>query len=281
MTIAYLFPGQGSQKKGMGQDVFDQFPELVEKASTILGYSVVEFCLEDPKNVLAQTQYMQPTLFIVNVLSYLKKVKETGVIPDFVAGHSLGEYSALFASGVIDFETGIKLVQRRGMLMSEVTGGSMIAVKGFGEEQLRAILKKHHLGEIDIANLNAPTQVVLSGPREILTKLNEVFKKEGVKIYMSLAVSGAFHSRYMQPVADKYSSFLNQYQFNEPKIPIISNVEARPYQQDKIKQLLIQQITRPVRWNETIRYLMGKNVDSFAEIGPGKVLTKLALWSFL
>jgi trans-AT polyketide synthase, acyltransferase and oxidoreductase domains len=275
MRKVYLFPGQGSQKKGMGQDVISFFPDLINKANQILGYSIQELCLEDSKNVLGQTQYTQPALYVVSALNYLKKINETGIKPDFTAGHSLGEYTALFASGVMDFETGLKLVQKRSELMSKVSDGGMSAIIGLTEKQVFAILEKHQLTGIDIANLNSPMQIVISGTKDLITQAESIFKNEGAKLYIPLQVSGAFHSRYMKKSAEEFSKFLDGFTFNEPSIPVISNVEARPYTKEKVKELLVKQITHSVKWTETIRYLMGKNVENFEEIGPGNVLTGL------
>lgn len=273
--IAYLFPGQGSQVKGMGEGLFEEFEEFILKADDILGYSIKELCLEDPKNQLGQTNYTQAALFVVNALSYLKKIKETGIIPDYVAGHSLGEYNALFAAGAFDFETGLKLVKRRGELMSQATGGGMAAVLGLKEEVLNEIICKNNIQGIDVANFNSPNQIVISGRKDMIEQAKPMFKNAGAKAYIILKVSGAFHSRYMQNAKDSFEEYLSQFEFSKLKIPVISNIHARPYKQYEIRNTLINQIVSPVRWSESIRYLMGKNVTQIIQIGPGNVLIGL------
>jgi malonyl CoA-acyl carrier protein transacylase len=267
---AYVFPGQGSQNKGMGDKFFEHFNDLTAKANSILGYSIKELCINDPHNNLNKTEYTQPALYVVNALMYLKKLEDGQSIPDYVAGHSLGEYNALFAAGAFDFETGLKLVKKRGELIGKASGGAMAAVIGLSEEQVVEVLRSSGLNGIDIANFNTPYQIVISGLKEDIQKAATFFKS--AKLYMPLKVSGAFHSRYMENARRDFELFVNDFNFSPLKIPVISNVEARPYKQDDIRRLLINQITNPVKWTESIRYLMGKGVTDFEEIGPGKVL---------
>jgi malonyl CoA-acyl carrier protein transacylase len=272
----YVFPGQGSQQKGMGANLFEEFKDKVVEADTILGYSIQELCLTNSNDNLNQTQYTQPALYIVNALSYLKKIKETGAKPDFVAGHSLGEYDALFAAGAFDFATGLKLVQKRGQLMSRATGGGMAAVIGLKEEQIADALKRNNLQTIEMANYNSLTQIVISGPKQDIEAAKPIFEgSEGAQMYVVLKTSGAFHSRYMEEAKKEFEVFLNAFQFSELTIPVISNVHARPYKQSDIKQNLIEQITHPVKWTESIRYLMGRGEMEYEEIGVGNVLTRL------
>lgn len=272
--IAFVFPGQGSQQKGMGEQLFDEYNDLIVKADKILGYSIKKLCLEDSEGLLGQTQYTQPALFIVNALTYMKKIKDIGRKPDFVAGHSLGEYDALFAAGVIDFETGVKLVKKRGELMSKAVGGGMAAIVGLSEEKIIEILKSYRLEGIDIANLNSPSQIVVSGKKEDIVKAQSIFEAAGAKRYIVLNVSGAFHSRYLSEAGKEFETFLDSFKFSDPEIPVISNVYARPYKQN-IKKVLVEQITNSVKWTETIRYLMGKGVSDIEQVGPGSVLTGL------
>jgi malonyl CoA-acyl carrier protein transacylase len=274
--ITYVFPGQGAQSKGMGGTLFDEFKELTAQADEILGYSIKELCLTDPSANLSQTQYTQPALYIVNALSYLKKIKEIGKKPDFVAGHSLGEYDALLAAGAFDFATGLQMVKKRGELMSHATGGGMAAVVGLNEDQIADVLKQNNLQGIDLANFNSPTQIVISGLKTDIEKAQPIFEgHKAVQMFIPLKTSGAFHSRYMEEAKREFAIFLNTFTFSELAIPVISNVHARPYKQSDIKQNLIDQINHPVKWTESIQYLMGLGDMEFEEVGPGKILTGL------
>ena len=271
----FVFPGQGSQFRGMGKTLFARFPELTAAADAILGYSIEELCSSDPGGRLDQTQYTQPALYVVNAFAYLCKVAERGRPPDFLAGHSLGEYSALFASGAMDFETGLRLVQRRGQLMSEAGAGAMAAIIGIDEEKLKAAMAAHHLCDVDIANYNAPAQLVVSGLHVHLERARTAFEAAGAT-YVPLNVSAAFHSRYMRAAGDKFGEFLGNVQFSELRVPVISNVHARPYAKSAIPQTLQAQISQPVRWTHSIEFLIEQGETEFVEIGPGDVLTKLA-----
>ncbi|GBF33011.1 malonyl CoA-acyl carrier protein transacylase [Desulfocucumis palustris] len=272
----YIFPGQGSQRIGMGGTLFDEFTELADKADEILGYSIKKLCLEDPDSQLNKTQYTQPALYTVNALHYLKRIRAVDKTPDYVAGHSLGEYNALFAAGAFDFETGLKMVIKRGELMSRASGGGMAAVIGLNEEQITDVLKENNLQNIDIANYNNPSQFVISGLKTDIDYAQSIFEGiKDVKMFIPLKTSGAFHSRYMTEAKKEYEKFTKNLEFYELNIPVISNVYARPYKQSDIKQNLVQQIICPVRWTESIRYLMGLGEMEFEEIGPGRVLTGL------
>lgn len=274
--LAYLFPGQGAQKKGMGAELFDEFPELTAKADDILGYSIKQLCVDDPHRQLGQTQFTQPALYVVNAFNYLKKIKETGRKPDVVAGHSLGEYNALFVSGAFDFETGLRLVKKRGELMSRVTGSGMAAVIGFTEEKIKKILLENDLHSIDIANYNTPSQIVIAGLRDDIERAQPIFEAAGVNMYLILRVSGAFHSRHMKEVEMEFANYLNQFDFQNLQIPVISNVTARPYSQhDDPKQLLTEQITSSVQWNNSVRYLLAKGDIDLVEIGVSTVITRM------
>ncbi len=275
MMISYVFPGQGSQKVGMGKDLFDLYPDLSQKTDQILGYSIQDLCLNDPDQKINQTQYTQPALYVVNALSYLKKIQETNQRPSYLAGHSLGEYNALLAAEVFDFETGLRLVQKRGELMGQIKSGSMAAVIGLNEEKIKVILSENSLSSVDIANDNSPSQIVLSGPTEEIQRAKPIFESAGARMYIPLKVSGAFHSRYMTSVQEEFQKTLSQLKFSDPKIPVISNLEARPYTLEKIRDLLACQITHSVRWTETIQWLIENGTKEFCEIGPGNVLTGL------
>ena len=273
---AYLFPGQGAQKVGMGEGLFEKYSDLVQKADAILGYSIKDLCLFDKENKLNLTQYTQPALFVVNALSYLDK-REAGEKPDYVAGHSLGEYNALFAAGAFDFETGVRLVKKRGELIGQAEGGGMAAVVGLKPADIDGILTKNNLGSIDVANLNTPLQTVISGPKEEIENAAELFKSAGAKMYAPLKVSGAFHSRYMNDAAAEFKKFLDTVTFNELQVPVIANVTARPYEpvEAAIKENLAMQINNSVRWIDSIFYLKNQEVNDFQEVGEGKVLKQM------
>ena len=273
--LAYVFPGQGSQRRGMGEELFGLFPRLTDRASEILGYDIAELCVKDPRRELNSTQFTQPALYCVNALSFLKLQQEDGMAPDFVAGHSLGEYNALFAAGGLDFETGLRLVQKRGALMATMKEGGMAAVKGLSEAQIAGVIRRHGLEGFDIANYNTYNQIVLSGPRDLVNRSGPHFEAAGASLYFPLNVSGAFHSRYMQPAREQFQSYLQAFAFSPLRIPVISNVEARPYTDDRIGALLADQLIRPVRWTESIAFLLGQGNISLKEVGPGDVLTKL------
>lgn|GEM_PF-14893 len=271
--VTYIFPGQGSQFRGMGEGLFNEFLEITAKADEVLGYSIKNLCLYDINNKLNQTLYTQPALYVVNILSYLKKI-QTDSKPDYLAGHSLGEYCALYASGVFDFEQGLRLVQKRGQLMSQVTGGGMAAVLGLNEEKVRGILMESDYRTIEVANCNSPTQYVLSGLKIDIMKASKLFESEGAT-YIPLSVSGAFHSKFMYDVKIKFEEYLNKFIFSDLKIPVISNVTAKPYNNIQIKENLADQITGTVKWTDTIKFLVDQGEMNILEIGPKRVLTKL------
>lgn len=270
----YIFPGQGSQRKGMGGSLFNEFEALIRAADSILGYSIKTLCLEDPRNELNQTQFTQPALYVVNALSYYKKLRETGKEPDFVAGHSLGEFNALLAAGCFSFETGLALVKKRGELMAQASGGGMAAVLNATEKEIRSILERNQLTSIDLANYNTPSQVVLSGRTEDI-KAAQPFFQTGKHLFVPLNTSGAFHSRYMEPARSEFAEFLRAMAFSELKVPVISNVTARPYENHLVKEYLTKQIVSSVRWSDTVEYLLGYEGMEFEELGNGDVLTKL------
>ncbi|HLJ89833.1 MAG TPA: ACP S-malonyltransferase [Candidatus Angelobacter sp.] len=278
--IALLFPGQGSQRRGMGQSLFAEVREYaaVEKdVDALLGYSLRKLCLEDPENRLNKTQFTQPSLYVVNALYYYKAVNQ-GTRPAYLAGHSLGEYNALLAAGVFDFMTGLRLVKKRGELMSQAKNGAMAAVIGLGAGIIKKVLAENRLATIDVANFNSPLQTVVSGPIEDIKRAGPIFEKGGARMYMPLQVSAAFHSRYMTDAAQAFADFLAPMSFAAPKTPVIANVTAHLYPtenaSESAKSMLVNQIVHSVQWTQTIRYLISQGVTHFKEVGPGNVLTR-------
>jgi malonyl CoA-acyl carrier protein transacylase len=277
----FMFPGQGSQRRGMGKDLFDQVPEFtsVEKEiDGLLGYSVRALCLEDASNQLSQTQYTQPCLYVVNALHYYK-ARADGGRPAFLAGHSLGEYNALMAAGAFDFLTGLRLVQKRGELMAQAKNGAMAAVIGLSPEAVMRLVAEHRLKATDIANYNSPTQIVLSGLEADIQRVGPIMEKAGAKLYVPLPVSAAFHSRYMAEAAEAFDAFLGGFEFSTLTVPVVSNVTAQFYPTGSaalsIRSLLVKQIVRPVLWTQSIRFLLGKGATTFSETGSGEVLARL------
>jgi len=277
---AFVFPGQGSQRRGMGQGLFDEVREyaaIEKEADAILGCSLRTLCMEDPDNRLKETQFTQPCLYVVNALHYYKAVSQ-GTRPAYVAGHSLGEYNALLAAGVFDFLTGLRLVKKRGELMSQARNGGMAAIIGLSSTTIEKALREHGLETLDLANFNTPSQTVISGPVEDIKRAGPVFEKLGARLYMPLHVSAAFHSRYMGPSARAFADYLSPISFASPKITVIANVTAQPYpssgSSESVKSLLTRQIDHSVQWIQSVRFLMGEGVTQFIEMGPGNVLTK-------
>lgn len=276
MTRIFVFPGQGSQAKGMGRDLFDRYPDKVAEADEILGYSIRDLCLEDADGNLVRTQFTQPALFVVSALAYHARIEELGDTPEFVAGHSLGEYNALYAAEAFSFADGVRLVLRRGALMGEASGGGMAAVVGLEIEAIRALLAESGVTSVDVANHNAPKQTVLAGPTEDLDAIAGVFEKAetGVRV-VPLNVRTAFHSRYMKPTKDAFGAFIAGFDLGPLMIPVIANFTALPYRDDEIAHNLVQQIDHPVRWVESIQYLLQETGPDIEEIGHGRVLTRL------
>jgi len=271
-----MFPGQGSQALGMGAELFERYPGLVAEADSILGYSIKELCLENPDGKLHSTDYTQPALYTVNALTFLAKVEDEDIKPDFVIGHSLGEYDALFASGAFDFATGLKLVQKRGALMSAAKGGGMAAILGMDGQAVITALAELGADGIDVANFNSPNQTVISGRKADIETFAPQMKEKGARRVVILRVSGAFHSRYMKPAADEFEAFLDGFSFGRLKVPCIANCSAEPYTDESIASNLVSQIYSSVRWIDTITVLRKQGVDTFVEVGPGTVLSGLA-----
>jgi malonyl CoA-acyl carrier protein transacylase len=274
----FLFPGQGSQAKGMGgRPLFDRYRELVGVADRILGYSITELCLDDPRRELARTQFTQPAIFVVNALSALDRLEQHGR-PDFVAGHSLGEFNALLAADCFDFETGLRLVQRRAELMGQAAEGGMAAVLNAPADTIRAVLDDNGLDQVDIANFNTPKQIVISGARHQIAEAQKHFRPPAQ--YIPLNTSGAFHSRFMAPARAQFEAFMQGFSFRDPTIPVVSNVGAVPYAPGEVASNLARQITGSVRWAESVGHVLDAAAQAgaemaFIECGHGDVLSKM------
>lgn len=270
----YGFPGQGAQVKGMGGSLFAEFPEYTAAADSILGYPIRRFCLENPGGRLRLTQFTQPALYVVEALSYLRRTREDPTPPDCLMGHSVGEYAALFAAGVFDFATGLRLVRRRAELMARAGGGGMAAVIGCDLATVESVLATAGLTGLDIANYNAPGQFVLAGPEGELEEAGKRFGERGAR-YVALNVSAPFHSRYMREAANEFGKILAITAFQPPCVPVLANVDGRPYRAELIAERLAGQLAHPVRWMESVRYLTELGDFEFIELGPGHTLTKL------
>ena len=281
--IAFVFPGQGAQAVGMGKDAYESSAAakaIYDKADEALGYSISKLSFEGPEEELRQTANTQPALLATSV-ALLEVYKEQGLKPDYVAGHSLGEYSALVAAGVLEFADAVKLVRARGQFMEQaVPGGqgAMAAVLGAERAALQALCSEITAAGtvVELANVNCPGQIVVSGSAAGVAAVVERGKEAGAKRVIPLEVSGPFHSSLMQPAADKLAEALAQAEFRGASVPVVANVHARPVTSGaELRELLVKQVVSPVQWEDTIAYLIGEGVDTFVEIGSGTVLAGL------
>ncbi|MER5558821.1 [acyl-carrier-protein] S-malonyltransferase [Streptomyces sp. CB01201] len=272
MAVVWAFPGQGSQRKNMAEGLFERFPAIAAEADAVLGRSVRELC-DDPA-LLQDTRNLQPVMFTINALKYLDLAGRSPQ-PDFMAGHSLGEYSALYAAGAVDFSTGLRLVSARADIMARATGGAMLAVVGLEADRIERVLSGVGASDVDVANYNSPLQTVLSGPEESVRALAPVLRREGAGKCVLLYVSVAAHSRYVREAADELGAVLDTVDFRAPRVPVLSNVTALPHRAEEIGALLREHMVRPVRWWDSMRYLAGQGVTELVEVGPGSVLGKL------
>lgn len=280
--VAFVFPGQGSQTVGMGKDLFERFPEareIFERADAALGFEVSRLCFEGPEDDLRQTVNTQPALFTV-CCAALHAVREKGIEPVAAAGHSVGEYAALYSAGAIDFEDALRIVRKRAELMHEAgqkRPGTMAAVLGLSPEQVvEAVTNASAAGTVCAANFNSPIQTVISGEPEAVERACQIAQEMGAKRVVPLNVSGAFHSPLMQEAADALRSELESVRICDARIPAASNYTGRLHTlADEIRQNLAAQITGSVRWIECVESLLGSGADAFVEIGPGSVLSGL------
>lgn len=279
---AFVFPGQGAQFSGMGKDLYESSPlakELFEKANDILGYRITDIMFEGTDEELRQTKVTQPAVFLHSVISVLCLDDEFS--PDMVAGHSLGEFSAMVASGALSFEDGLKLVYARAMAMQkacELQPSTMAAIIALPDESIEAVCREVSEGghTVVAANYNCPGQVVISGSMEGIKLACEKLTEAGAKRALPLSVGGAFHSPLMDPAKVELETAIQATEFHTPKCPVYQNVDALPHTNpEEIKANLIAQLTSPVRWTQSVLHMIADGAETFTECGPGNVLTGL------
>ena len=283
-NIAFLFPGQGSQTVGMGRDLFEKYPAakaIFQEADDALGYSLSALCFEGPDEQLKQTEYTQPAILTVSVAA-ARVLAEHGVTAAFAAGHSLGEYSAHVAAGTLSFADAVRTVRARGQFMQAAVPegqGAMAAILGMDAARIDELCQQASAetnGMVAPANLNAPEQTVISGDTAAVSRASELCKEAGAKRAVSLPVSAPFHCKLMEPAAEKLASELERVAFNDPSMPVASNVDARLVSRGaEIRDCLIRQVTGAVRWTECVALLKQAGATTFIEVGPGKVLSGL------
>lgn len=274
---AFVFPGQGSQAPGMGKTLYENDPkakEILERGNEVLGYRITDTMFEGDQEALQQTEITQPAIFLHSTALYLSKDLEA----DMVAGHSLGEFSALVANGALTFENGLKLVYKRAMAMQracEAAPSTMAAVMGLDDESVEEVCEGID-GTVVPANYNSPGQVVISGDKEAIQKACEALQEKGAKKTVQLPVGGAFHSPLMEPARKELEEAIRDTPFENPDCPVYQNATAEAHQDlNEIRDNLIDQLTSPVKWTQSVQRMMEDGAASFTEIGPGKVLQGL------
>ncbi|MEV6074716.1 acyltransferase domain-containing protein [Streptomyces sp. NPDC052069] len=272
--FAILFPGQGAQFRGMGADVFGRYPGISRYACDLLGYDLVARCRDNQDDVLARTECTQPALFTVNALHTFERERREDRPADCYLGHSLGEYNALLAAGVFDFETGLRLVKKRGELMAEASGGGMTAVMDTPAPRLLDMLRADGVEGVDLAAFNTDAQVVIAGSDGALRAAHASLKERGIR-FAALRVGAAFHSRHMEPVRAEFERFLDGFTFAEPGTTVISNVSGRPYERGTIPEMLSRQLVEPVLWADSIRHLLSLDAGLECEEVGGHSLLRM------
>jgi [acyl-carrier-protein] S-malonyltransferase len=280
--VAFVFPGQASQYSGMGKELADKYPAaraVFNEADKALGFSISKLCFEGTEEDLKLTANTQPAILTCSVAVY-RVLAERGLTPDFVAGHSLGEYSALVAAGALKFSDAVQLVRKRGTYMQDAVPagvGAMAAIMGLSPAVVADACKRAAEGEIcSAANLNSPDQTVISGHAGAVKRAVEIASQLGAKRAVILAVSAPFHSALMTPMQERLEKDLRQVEFSNLQVPLVTNVDADTIETGaEAREALIRQVSMPVRWEESIRLLIDEGVNTFVEVGPGRVLTGL------
>lgn len=279
MKIGFIFPGQGAQSVGMGKDLYEAYDEVkqvYEKAREISGIDIAKITFEGPEAELFQTKNTQLAILTMSV-AILEVLKKNGIMPEYTAGLSLGEYSALYCAEAFDFETVIKVVKKRGELMQELVPNgdwAMAAIMGLEDEKVEEICKTVTDGFVVPANFNCPGQVAISGERNAVMLAMEKMKEAGARKCVELKTAGPFHTAKLQEAASALEKVLEDVEIQNPKISVIKNIDAKPYlESDNKQEILAKHVVNPVRFSDTIKYMIANGVDTFIEIGPGKVLT--------
>ncbi len=278
--LAFIFPGQGAQVVGMGKDLYEHYPaakKVFDTADEVLGKKVTKMCFEGPEDDLKQTINTQPAIVTMSIAALEAFKSKLNLTPHFTAGHSLGEYCAMFCSGVMNLKTTLLAIQKRATLMNKVNKGMMAAVLNAPEGSIEKALKEASKeGYVDVANYNSPVQVVLTGDEKAVNKAGEILTQAGARRFVPLAVSGAFHSKYLNEASKEFGEFAKELDLSSASVPVVTNVDASAtISAEDFRNKMPRQICSSVHWTQTIENMVKNGVDTFVEFGPGKVLAGL------